>query len=125
MIVRSGNKDYAGSSATETVDGSALSLEGVDDVHSGDGLSPGVLSVGHCVPDDALEEALEDVSGVVVDEGGDPLDTSSPGQPSDGGLGDALDGSSGVALLGGPLGADLSLSSDSFATFALSSHLFD
>ena len=56
-------------SATETVDGSALSLEGVDDVHGGDGFSSGVLSVGDCVSDDALQESLEDLSGVVIDEG--------------------------------------------------------
>ena len=55
-------------STSETIDGSALSLECVDDVHSGDGLSPGVLSVGDGVSDDSLEEALEDLSGVIIDE---------------------------------------------------------
>ena len=109
-------------SAAETVDGSALSLEGVDDVHGGDGLSPGVLSVGHGVSDDALEEALEDLPGVVVDEGGDPLDTSSSGEPPDGGLGDALNGSLGALPLVDPLGSNLSFSSDSLASFSLSGH---
>lgn len=110
-------------SSSETVDGSSLSLEGVDHIHSGDGLSPGVLSVGHGVSDDALEEALKDLPGVIIDEGGDSLDTSSSGEPADGGLGDALNRSSGVPLLGSPLGADLALASDSLASFALSSHL--
>ena len=101
-----------------------MSLESVDDVHSGDGFSSGVFGVGHGVSDNTFKEALEDVSGVVVDEGGDSLDTSSSGESSDGGFGDAFNGSSGVSLLGGSLGSDLSFSSDSFSTFALSSHLF-
>jgi hypothetical protein len=37
---------------TKTVEGSTLSLEGVDDVESGDGLSLGVLRVGDGVSDD-------------------------------------------------------------------------
>jgi hypothetical protein len=107
-------------STSETVDGPALTLESVDDVHGGDGFSPGVLSVGHGISDDTLEEALEDVPGVIIDERGDPLDATSSGEPADGGLGDAFDGGSCVPLLGGSLGSDLSLSSDSLATFALS-----
>ena len=61
-------------------------------------------------------------SGLVIDEGADSLDTSSSGESSDGGLGDAFNGSSGVSLLGGSLGSDLSLSSDSFSSFSCSSH---
>ena len=110
-------------SSSETVDGSSLSLEGIDDVHGSDGLSPGVLSVGDGISDDSLEEALEDLSGVIIDEGGDSLDTSSSGEPADGGLGDALNAGSGVSLLGGPLGADLALASDSLASFSLSGHV--
>ncbi len=41
--------------STETVKGSALSLEGVDDVERGDGLSLGVLGVGDRVSDDVLK----------------------------------------------------------------------
>ncbi len=55
-------------STTEAVDSSALSLEGVDDVHSGDGFSSGVLSVGDGISDDTLEESLEDLPGVIIDE---------------------------------------------------------
>ena len=110
-------------SSSETVDGSSLSLEGVDHIHGGDGLSPGVLSVGDGISDDTLEEALKDLPGVIIDEGRDSLDTSSSGEPADGGLGDALDGGSGVPLLGSPLGADLALSSNSLSSFALSSHI--
>ena len=56
------------SSASETVDGSALSLKSVDDIHGGDGLSSGVLGVGNSVSDNAFEEALKHLSGIVVDE---------------------------------------------------------
>ena len=100
-----------------------MSLEGVDDVHSSDGFSSGVLSVGHGVSDDTFQESLEDLPGVIIDEGGDSLDTTSSGESSDSGLGDALDRGSGVSLVSSPLGADFTLSSDSLATFSLSSHL--
>lgn len=109
-------------SCTESVDGSALALKSVDNIHGGDGLSPGVFGVGDSVSDDALKEALEHLPTVVVDEGADPLDATSPGESADGGLGDALDGCSGVALGGSPLGADLALSSNSFASLSLSWH---
>lgn len=52
---------------TETVQGTALALEGVDDVKGGDGLALGVLSVGDGVTDDTLEEGLEDRAGLLVD----------------------------------------------------------
>ena len=77
-------------SSSETIDGSSLSLESIDDVHGSDGLSSGVLSVGDGISDDSLEEALKDLSGVIIDEGRDSLDTSSSGKPADGGLGDAF-----------------------------------
>ena len=109
-------------SCTKAVDGAALTLEGVDDIHSSDGLATGVLGVGDGVTDNAFEEALEDLPAVVIDERADPLDTSSPGEPADSGLGDALNGCTGVALSGGPLGTDLAFSSDSFASFSLSWH---
>lgn len=77
--------------ATETVEGAALPLEGVDDVEGGDGLALGVLSVGDGVADDTLEEGLEDTAGLLVDHGGDTLDTATTRQTADGGLGDTLD----------------------------------
>ena len=50
--------------SAETVEGSSLSLERVDDVERGDGLSLGVLSVGDRVSDDVLEAgALEAALG--------------------------------------------------------------
>ena len=80
-----------GSLTSESVEGAALPLEGVDDVHGGDGLPLGVLSVGDGIPDDVLKEDLEDATGLLVDEAGDTLDTTSASQSSDGGLGDSLD----------------------------------
>jgi len=44
--------------SAETVEGSSLSLERVDDVERGDGLSLGVLSVGDRVSDDVLEAVV-------------------------------------------------------------------
>merc|ERR1719498_1405876 len=86
-------------SVTETVEGSALSLEGVDNVHSGDSSSSGVLSVGDSVSDDLLKEGSEDSSGVVIDERGDSLDTTSSTESSDGWSGDTVNGGfSGVSL---------------------------
>jgi hypothetical protein len=52
---------------TETVQGAALSLQGVDNVQRGDGLALGVLSVCDGVTDDTLEEGLEDTTGLLVD----------------------------------------------------------
>ena len=77
--------------ATEAVEGAALALEGVDDVHGGDGLAAGVLGVGDGVTDDGLHEGLEDTAGLLVDQAGDALDATTASQAADGRLGDALD----------------------------------
>jgi hypothetical protein len=69
----------------------ALALESVDDVERSDGLALGVLSVGDSVTDDTLEEGLEDTTGLLVDHGGDTLDTTTASETADSGLGDTLD----------------------------------
>jgi len=51
----------------ETIERAALSLESVDDVEGGDGLSLGVLSVGDGIADDTLEECLQNTTGLLVD----------------------------------------------------------
>lgn len=43
------------------------------------------------ISDDALEEGLQDTSGLLIDHGGDTLDTTTAGKTSDGWLGDTLD----------------------------------
>ena len=81
----------SGRLAAEAVEGAALALERVDDIHGGDGLAARVLGVGHGIADDVLEEHLEDTAGLLVDEAGDALDTTTAREAADGGLGDALD----------------------------------
>ena len=94
-----------------------MTFQGIDDVHSGDSLALGVLSVGDCIPDDVLEEDLQDSSGLFIDEPRDSFDTTSSGQSSDGWLGDTLDVVS--QDLSVTLGASLS---ESLASFASSRH---
>ena len=78
-------------SAAETVEGSALSLESVDDVESSDSLSLGVFSVHNGVADDVLEEGSENSAGLLVDVGRDSLHTTSSCESADSRLGDAED----------------------------------
>ena len=68
-----------------------LALEGIDDVHCGDGLPLHVHGVGDSVGDHVLQEDLQDAKGFLVDQAGDPLDTTPPGQAPDVGLCDSLD----------------------------------
>jgi len=101
--------------SAETVKGLSLTLEGVDDIHSGDSLTAGVLGVGDRVTDDVLEEDLEYTTGLLVDETGDTLDTTTTSETADSGLGDTLDV---VAKdLAVTLGASLS---ETFASFSSS-----
>ena len=76
---------------SETVKGLSLTLEGIDDVHGGDGLAASVFSVGDRVSDDVLKEDLEDTTGLFVDQSGDTLDTTTTSETTDGGLGNTLD----------------------------------
>ena len=76
---------------SESVEGASLPLESIDHIHGGDGLPLGVLGVGDGIPDDVLEEDLENSTGLLIDESGDTLDSTTTGQPPDGGLDDALE----------------------------------
>ena len=80
-----------GKLASESVEGSALALESIDDVHGGDGLSLGVLTVGDGVTDNVLKENLEDTTGLLVDQSRDTLDSSSSGETANSWLRDSLD----------------------------------
>jgi hypothetical protein len=80
-----------GESAAKAVEGAALALECVDDVHGSDGLAAGVFGVGDCVVDDILEEDLEHATGLLVDEPGDALNATPACQPPNRRFGDALD----------------------------------
>ena len=83
-----GSKDLL---TTESVESASLALERVDHVHGSDGLPLGVLRVGNSIPDNVLQEHLENASGLFVDESGDSLDTATASKTTDGGLRDALD----------------------------------
>ena len=52
---------------TETVQSTALALQGVDDVKGGDGLALGVLGVSDSITDNTLKEGLENTTGLLVD----------------------------------------------------------
>ena len=102
---------------SETVQGLSLTLEGVDDIHGGDGLSAGVFGVGDGITDDVLQEHLQDTTSFFVDQTRDTLDTTTTSQTADGGLGNTLDV---IAKdLSVTLGASLS---ESFSSFSSSRH---
>ena len=77
--------------AAETVEGTALTLQGVDDVHGCDGLPLGVLTVRDGITDDVLKEHLQDTTSFLVDQTADALDTTTTSQTTDRGFGDTLD----------------------------------
>jgi hypothetical protein len=102
---------------SETVEGLALALEGVDNVHGRDSLTTSMLGVGDRVADDVLKEDLKHTAGLLVDETGDTLDPATTSETADGGLGDALDV---IAKdLSVTLGASLS---KTFASFPATGH---
>ena len=103
---------------SESVQGTSLPLEGIDDIHGGDSLPLGVFGVGDSIPDDVLKEDLEDSTGLLIDETRDTLDSSTASQTPDGGLGDSLDVVSQHLTV--TLGASLS---ESLSSFTTSSHV--
>jgi len=105
----------AACSSAESVEGSSLSLEGVDDVEGGDGLSLGVLGVDNGVSDHVLEEGSEDSAGLLVDVRGDSLDSTSAGESADGWLGDSEDGVTDGSPLVESLGSGLAAAEGSLA----------
>ena len=96
-----------------------MTLEGIDDVHGGDGLPLGVLGVGDGISDDILKEDLEDATGLFIDEAGDTLDTTTASETANGRLGDTLDVITQHFAM--TLGASLS---EALSSFAASRHDF-
>ena len=76
---------------SESIEGTSLPLEGIDDIHSGDSLPLGMFSVGDGITDDIFKENLEDTTGLLVDQARDTLDTTTTRQTANSGLGDTLD----------------------------------
>ena len=104
---------------SESVQGASLAFQGVDNIHGGDCLPLGVLSVCDSITDDVLEEHLEDTSGLFVDESRDTLDTTSASKTTDGGLGDTLD------VITQDFAMTLSASlSESLSSFTTARHVF-
>lgn len=79
------------SSATEAVEGAALAFQRVDYIHGCDSFALGMLGVGDGVADHIFQEHLQHPAGLLIDETRYTLNSSTPGQTTDGGLGDALD----------------------------------
>jgi hypothetical protein len=75
----------------ETVQSAALAFQSIDNIHSSDGLALGVFGVGDGIADDVLKEDLKNPAGLLVDQAGDTLDTTTASETTDGGLGDTLD----------------------------------
>ena len=76
---------------SESVKCTSLALEGIDDVHGSHGLPLGMLGVGDSITDHVLQENFENTAGLLVDEAGDSLDSTTASQAADGRLGDTLD----------------------------------
>jgi hypothetical protein len=103
---------------SETIQGAALPLEGIHNVHSCDRLSPCVLGVSDRVTDNILEEDLEDSTGLFVNQTRDTFDTPTTSQTTDSGLGNTLD------VITKDFAMTLSASlSKSFSSFSSARHL--
>ncbi len=100
--------------AAKAVEGAALSLQGVDDVHGGHRLPLRVLGVGDGIADHVLQEDLQYTARLLVDQARDTLHTATTRQTADGRLGDSLDVVS--QHLPVSLGATLSQTLASFTT---------
>ena len=50
-----------------------------------------MLGVGNGITNDRFEEGFKDTTGLLIDHGGDTLDTTTASETTDGGLGDTLD----------------------------------
>ena len=62
--------------SSESIKGTSLSLQGIDNVHGCDGLPLGVFGVGDGITDYIFKKYLEDTTGLFVDQARDTLDTS-------------------------------------------------
>ena len=83
--------DWSRYLTSESVQGASLPLESIDNVHGCDGLSLGVLGVGDGVTDHVLQENLQNSTGLLVDEAGDTLHTTTASQTPNSRLCDTLD----------------------------------
>ncbi|CAC5368734.1 H2B [Mytilus coruscus] len=81
----------AGCLTSESVKGTSLTFQGVDDIHGGDSLPLCVLSVCDSITDDIFQKDFQDTSCFLVDKTRDTFDTTSSCQTTDCWFGDTLD----------------------------------
>ena len=105
---------------SKSIEGTSLSLQGIDHIHGSDSLPLGMFSVGNSISDDILKENLENSTSLLIDESRDTLDSTTTSQPPDSRLGDTLD----VVSQHLPVTLSASLS-QSLSTFSTSSHVAD
>ncbi|XP_063963140.1 uncharacterized protein LOC135156043 [Lytechinus pictus] len=72
------------------MEGKSLPLQGLEDVHGGDGLPLVTLAVGDSITDDILEENLEDTTCLLVNETTHVLNTTMASKITDGWLGKSV-----------------------------------
>lgn len=77
--------------ASETVQGTSLAFQGIDNVHSSDRLPLGVFGVGDSITYHVLQEYLENTSCLLVDESRDTLHATTTSETPDGRFRDSLD----------------------------------
>ena len=63
-----GEVPYDESLTSESVEGTSLTFQGIDDIHGGDSLPLGMLGVGDGITDVILQEDLQDTPSLLVDE---------------------------------------------------------
>ena len=60
-----------------------LAFQGVDDIHSRDGLPLGVLGVSDSITDDIFQENFQDTAGLFVDQARDTFDTTTTSETTE------------------------------------------
>jgi hypothetical protein len=109
---------FQGNLASEAVQGPSLALQGIHHIQGSDSLTTSMLSVGHSIADDILQEDLQDSTGLLIDQTADALDTSTTSQTANSRFGDTLD------VITKDLAVTFSTSlSQTLASFTTSRHL--
>ena len=76
---------------SETVQGLALPLKGIDDIHGSHSLTTSVLRVGDRITNDVLKEYLEHSTSLLIDKTRDTLYTTTTSETTNSGLSNTLD----------------------------------
>ena len=109
--------ERVGRLTTETVEGTSLSLESIDHIHSSDSSSLSMFSVSDSIANHVLQKHLENTTSLFVNETRDTLHTTTASETADSGLGYTLD------VISQDLPMALSASfSKTFASFATARH---